>query len=149
MSGIDPVSGSQSPQSPSTIYTPPATSAPAQSMDGNMFLQLLVTQLQNQDPSSPMDTDQMISQTTQLAMMEQLTTMSSTDTQNFSLQMRTNAAALIGQTVSYLDSKGDTVSGVASSVSFAGSIPVVTVGTDQVQLDSILGVTSKTPAPTA
>ena len=53
-----------------------------------MFMNLLVTQLQNQDPSSPMDTNQMIAQTTQLAMMEKLTDMTTTSQENFSLQMR-------------------------------------------------------------
>ena len=33
---------------------------PKQTMDGEMFMKLLVTQLKNQDPSSPMDTNAMI-----------------------------------------------------------------------------------------
>jgi flagellar basal-body rod modification protein FlgD len=124
----------------SSIYEPPATSAPNQTMDSSMFLQLLVTQLQNQDPSSPMDTDQMISQTTQLAMMEQLTSLSSTQTQGFALQMRAAASELIGKQVSYLGDDGSTVSGVVDSVSFSGQIPTVTVGSDQISLDDLTGV---------
>ena len=45
---------------------------PKQTLDSDVFMQLLVTQLRNQDPSSPMDTNQMISQTTQLSMMEKM-----------------------------------------------------------------------------
>jgi len=122
------------------LYEPAATSAPSQTMDSSMFLQLLVTQLQNQDPSSPMDTDQMISQTTQLAMMEQLTTLSSTQTEGFALQMRAAAADLIGKQVSYTDSTGADVTGTVSSVSFAGQVPTVTVGTDHISLDDLTGV---------
>ncbi len=103
-----------------------------------------MTQLRNQDPSSPMDTNQMISQTTQLAMMEKLTSMDSINQESFALQMRTSATALIGHTVSYLDKNGDTQTGTASSVSFAGSVPVVTVGDKQINLDSILGVVTPT-----
>jgi len=122
------------------LYEPAATSTPSQTMDSSMFLKLLVTQLQNQDPSSPMDTDQMISQTTQLAMMEQLTTLSSTQTEGFALQMRAAAADLIGKQVSYTDSTGAAVTGTVSSVSFAGQVPTVTVGTDHVSLDDLTGV---------
>jgi flagellar basal-body rod modification protein FlgD len=145
---ISATSGAAQASVPS-IYAPPATSAPSQAMDGSMFLQLLVTQLQNQDPSSPMDTDQMISQTTQLAMMEQLTTLSSTQTEGFALQMRAAAAELIGKQVSYTDAAGDAVSGTVGSVSFAGQVPVVTVGNgDQISLDDLTGVAATSSAVT-
>ena len=137
---ISPTGGAAQASAASSIYSPPATSAPSQTMDSSMFLQLLVTQLKNQDPSSPMDTDQMISQTTQLAMMEQLTSLSSTQTQGFALQMRAAASELIGKQVSYLGDDGATVSGVVDSVSFAGQIPTVTVGSDQISLDDLTGV---------
>ncbi len=109
-----------------------------------MFMNLLVAQLRNQDPSSPMDTNQMISQTTQLATMEKLTSMDKVALENFSLQMRTAAAAMIGQTVSWLDKDGTTKSGIAESVSFASGVPVVKVGEVNIPLDQISGV--NTPA---
>ncbi len=138
MTAVDPVSAASAPTS---IYSPPSTdTSTSQVMDSSMFLQLLVTQLQNQDPSSPMDTDQMISQTTQLAMMEQLTNLSTTQTEGFALQMRVAASELIGRQVSYANSDGDTVSGTVSSVSFAGAVPTVTVGNDQIQLDALTGI---------
>ena len=116
--------------------------APKQVMDSEVFMSLLVAQLRHQDPSSPMDTNQMISQTTQLATMEKLNNMDRTATENFSLQMRTSAAALIGQHVSWKDGDGTQYSGIASSVSFAGAVPQVTVGERTVLLDLISGVTS-------
>lgn len=118
---------------------------PKQEMDSEVFMSLLVAQLRHQDPSSPMDTNQMISQTTQLAMMEKLTNMDTTSTENFALQMRTSAAALIGQQVSWEDAEGNGYSGVATSVSFAGGVPQVTVGDKYIPLDQISGVTT-TPA---
>lgn len=114
--------------------------APKQVMDGEVFMSLLVTQLRNQDPSSPMDTNQMIAQTTQLAMMEQMTALSTTNRENFSLQMRSAAAALLGREVTYADANGATVTGVATAVSYAGPIPQVTVGGVDVLLDTISGV---------
>lgn len=126
-----------------SLYTTQSTTGPAsQTMDANMFMKLLVTQLQNQDPSSPMDTNQMMTQTTQLASMEQLTSLNSTQTQDFALSMRTAAAAMIGQQISYSDKDGNTITGKATSVSFSGATPTVTVGGVPVALDSVTGVTS-------
>lgn len=114
----------------------------AQVMDGEMFLRLLVTQLTNQDPSSPMDTNAMISQTTQLAMMEQLTALSDTGSEAFALNMRQAAAALIGRSVSYPGADGATLTGVVTKVSFDGPVPQVTVGGKDVPLDSIDAISS-------
>jgi len=110
-------------------------------------MSLLVTQLRNQDPSSPMDTNQMISQTTQLAMMEKLSALSTTADENFSLQMRVAAAALVGQDVSYTKADGTTATGTASAVSYAGTVPQVTINGTSIALDAISGVTAH-PAAT-
>jgi flagellar basal-body rod modification protein FlgD len=113
----------------------------SQTMDSSVFMKLLVTQLQNQDPSSPMDTNQMISQQTQLAMMEQLTNQTTTQNENFSLQMRIAAANLVGKQVSYTDATtGSSVTGTATAVSYASSVPTVTVNGKEVDLDVISGI---------
>jgi len=144
---VDPVSGNDN-VTATGIYTTQPTRVPKQSLDGEAFMNLLVTQLRNQDPSSPMDTNQMIAQTTQLAMMEKLTNMDSTNQENFALQMRMAAANLVGHTVSYIDKDGNTKTGLASSVSYEGSVPVVTVGDQKINLDSISGVVTPAPATT-
>jgi flagellar basal-body rod modification protein FlgD len=123
------------------FYATAPTRAPKQTLDSEAFMNLLVTQLKNQDPSSPMDTNQMISQTTQLAMMEQLTSMNSTGTESFALQMRIAASALVGQQVGYNESDGNPVTRTASSVTFTGKTPTVTIDGVSVALDSITGVT--------
>ncbi|WP_104191925.1 flagellar hook capping FlgD N-terminal domain-containing protein [Cryobacterium sp. Y82] len=128
---------------PTGMYSSTTTTrTPNQSMDSEVFMSLLVTQLQNQDPSAPMDTNEMIAQTTQLAMMEKLTEMATASGEGFSLQMRTSAAALVGETVTYTDPDGAEVTGLVSSVSFAGPVPTVTVNGEPVALDVISGVTS-------
>ena len=111
-----------------------------QTLDSEVFLQLLVTQLQNQDPSSPMDTNEMIAQSTQLAMMEQLTALSDTSTETFALTMRQTAADLVGRQASYLDAEGATHTGLVTSVSFASATPSVLFGDVAVPLDAISGV---------
>jgi flagellar basal-body rod modification protein FlgD len=129
------------PITPTGTYTSSTngTRAPQQSMNADVFMQLLVTQLRNQDPSSPMDTNEMLAQTTQLASMEQLTTMTKLTEENFSLNMRAAASALLGQSVDYTDADGKTASGTVSSVTFAAKVPVVNVNGVAIRLDELLG----------
>ncbi|WP_314425290.1 flagellar hook capping FlgD N-terminal domain-containing protein [uncultured Microbacterium sp.] len=138
---------------PTSIHTSGTTDPAArkQTLDGEVFLKLLVTQLTHQDPSNPMDTNEMISQTTQLAMMEQLTTLTENGSEAFALNMRQAATALIGQEASYKDADGKTVTGIVTKVSFDGPVPQVTIGDKAVSLDAITGVAtqpsaSQTPA---
>ena len=127
-----------------SLYSTPATRTPTQAFDSQMFLKLLVTQLQNQDPSSPMDSTQMISQTSQLASMQQLTNLNSATTNSYNLQMRSAAANVLGKTVSWTDAAGAAHTGLATAVSFSGSTPSVTVGSDTVALTDLTGISTTT-----
>ncbi len=49
----------------------PTVTPSSVSVDQNMFLQLLVAQLQNQDPSNPMDSSTFITQLAQFQQLEQ------------------------------------------------------------------------------
>ncbi|WP_203135623.1 flagellar hook capping FlgD N-terminal domain-containing protein [Microbacterium sp. JZ31] len=115
-----------------------------QTLDSEVFLQLLVAQLKNQDPSSPMNTNEMISQTTQLASMEQLTALASTSTETFALTMRQTASDLVGRQATYLDADGKSHTGTVTSVSFASATPQVLFGDVSVPLDAISGVVAAT-----
>ncbi|MDO8122164.1 flagellar hook capping FlgD N-terminal domain-containing protein [Isoptericola sp. b490] len=123
--------------------------APKTQMDQQSFLTLLVAQLKNQDPSSPLDTNEMMAQSTQLASMEQLTALADTTRESFALQMRIAATGLVGQQVSYADSDGVTHTDVASGVSFAGKTPMVTVGDATVPLDSVRSIGTVAPESTS
>ncbi|MBO1751264.1 flagellar hook capping protein [Actinotalea sp. BY-33] len=114
----------------------PATAAKKE-MDSEVFLALLVAQLRNQDPTSPMDTSDMMAQSTQLASMEQLTALTDTSRESFALQMRVAAAGMVGQEVSFVDADGVTQTGIAESVSFAYEVPQVKVGEWTVPLDAV------------
>lgn len=138
---LDGITGSVDQATQAAALAANQTSSRSQTMDSEVFMKLLVTQLRNQDPSSPMDTNQMISQQTQLAMMEQITNQTTTGNENFSLQMRIAAANLVGKHVSYTDATtGKSIEGTATAVSYAGSVPTVTVGGKEVDLDVISGI---------
>ena len=134
-----PITGS--PASVSAGFYGNAASATDATLDKQAFLDLLVTQLRNQDPSSPMDSNELMAQQTQMATMEQLTDLAAVTRESFALQMRTNAAGLIGQQVSYIDGEA-TVAGTVTAVSFAGSVPTITVDGQTVRLDSVSAINS-------
>ena len=144
---LDGITGSVDAATQAAAVAQTASAKKSQTMDSEVFMKLLVTQLRNQDPSSPMDTNQMISQQTQLAMMEQITNQTTTGNENFSLQMRIAAANLVGKQVSYTDAtSGAAVTGTATAVSYAQSVPTVTVNGKEVALDVISGITTTAPA---
>jgi flagellar basal-body rod modification protein FlgD len=78
----------------------------SKSLDKNAFLQLLVTQLKNQDPTSPQDTSQMAAQLAQFTSLEQMTNISTAitaQTAAITAQSQTQqtamASSLIGRAV--------------------------------------------------
>ena len=121
-----------------------------QEYNSQLFLKLLVTQLANQDPSSPMDSSQMVSQTAQLASMEQMTALNATSTSTNQTQMQSTATAMLGRTVTWTDADGTAKSGTVSSIAFSTSgKPQLTIGADTVGLDAVTGVTTATSSTSA
>ncbi|BDZ45092.1 flagellar hook assembly protein FlgD [Naasia aerilata] len=129
-----------------SVYTTPASRAPKQKFDSDMFMTLLVTQLRSQDPSSPLDTNEMIGQTTQLASMEQLTQLTTTNQASYALQQQIAAASVIGREVTYPDADGILHTGTATAVAFDGDAPTVTVGATTIP--SRRSARSPSPRPT-
>jgi flagellar basal-body rod modification protein FlgD len=103
------------------------------------YMKLLVTQLQNQDPTSPMDNNQMSSQLAQLSSLEQLENMNTTFQQMLASQQRQQATELIGKEVDFLpDGAMGVVTGrvTAMKLNDQGARLVVgnyDIGVDQVQ----------------
>ena len=128
-----------------------AASAPKDKtqLDSKAFMQLLIAQLKNQDPSSPMDTSAMMTQTTQMSTMQSLTELTTTSQNEFALQMRVAAATLVGRQVTWNDANGTEQHGEVSAVSYTSTVPTLRVGTTDVGLDEVRTVTpSSTPAGT-
>ncbi len=63
------------------------------------FFQLLATQLQYQDPTSPMDNSELMNQMTQMAMMKSITSMSEAIEASTATSAQTYAGSLVGQEV--------------------------------------------------
>jgi flagellar basal-body rod modification protein FlgD len=66
-----PSSAVTSPTAPSTPPSTTAANAASATVDKDMFLQLLVAQLKNQDPLNPTDSTQFVTQLAQFQQLEQ------------------------------------------------------------------------------
>jgi flagellar basal-body rod modification protein FlgD len=121
--------------------------AASQQIAGNfdMFLQLLTTQLQNQDPLDPLDTNQFTEQLVEFASVEQQVDMNTNLQSLISMQQTseaTSALQLVGATV--------TIAGNAAALSNATSTPATwslstsTPATANVTITSAAGTTAYT-----
>ena len=105
------------------------------------YIKLLVTQLQNQDPTAPMDDNQMASQLAQLSSLQELENMSSTFQQVLVSQQRQQATEMIGKTVDFLPTGAtDVTTGTVSAVKLNDTGASLTVGDYDVTLDQVQAV---------
>jgi flagellar basal-body rod modification protein FlgD len=110
------------------------TSSASSQFSPDMFMKLLLAELQTQDPLSPMDTQ---------AMVDQLSTMQSvSETRATRLsQQFGQATGMIGRTVSWQDNETDGVqTGTVSKIVRDGSEPKLVVGSTTLALDDILSI---------
>jgi len=85
-------------------------------LDKDGFLKLFVAQLQHQDPSSPMDTNDSMQQMSSFSMVEQITNMASTTAKVAQSLNTASAVGLIGRTVTYIDSSDQLKTGKVEKV---------------------------------
>jgi flagellar basal-body rod modification protein FlgD len=111
--------------------TSSTTSTSSTGVDYNTFLQLLIAEMKNQDPTNPMDTSQYMSQFAQLSSVEQAMQTNTKLDSLLSSQSLSQADGLIGKTVSFTDSTGASFSGKVASVSINsdGSVATLENGT--------------------
>jgi len=109
---------------PLSIPTTPApktsTTANQDAFGKDAFMKLLVEQMKHQSPTDPADGQAWINQMTQFSMLEQMQ-------QQSAGQVKSNAAAYLGKTVSWLDAKGQSGQGLVENVDFTGPEPTLTV----------------------
>jgi flagellar basal-body rod modification protein FlgD len=117
------------------------------SKDKDMFLQLLVAQMKYQDPTSPADSTQFLTQSAQFTNLEKMENLSNQMGLMLSSQMAFGASSLVGRSVSYTLPDGTSGAGTASGVEFGATGPVLTVGGVSVPISSVVSVTDgSTPA---
>ena len=102
------------------------------------YMNLLVTQLRNQNPLEPMDNNQMSGQLTQLSQLEQLENMSSVFQNLLQAEQSGQASALIGKTITFFPTGGvNAVSGKVEGVEMVDGEPRLGVGDYRVKLADV------------
>jgi len=92
------------------------------------FMTLLMAQLKNQDPTSPVDSAQMLTQQAQFSSLEQMQSLNQNFVAMMAMQNVSQATNLIGKTVSGTDSTtGAKVAGKVTGISFSTGTPVLNV----------------------
>jgi flagellar basal-body rod modification protein FlgD len=112
-------------------FTPTTSTSKTSSTNGigkDTFMKLLVAQMSQQNPLEPTDDKEMIAQMTQFSMLEQMTNMATSSAANATSGQVSQAVALIGHDVSYMDADGATQTGSVERVGFKNGAPVLTIG---------------------
>ncbi|MBS7260108.1 MAG: flagellar hook assembly protein FlgD [Treponema sp.] len=102
------------------------------------FLKLLIAQLQNQDPTSPMEDTQFISQMAQFSSLEQMTNMSTSFSRLASLMNSQEAYSTLGKTVE-LNVGETTTSGVVEAAT-RGENPQIMVNGMYYNMEQIAAI---------
>ena len=110
MAGISPVNN---------LTTPPGKERTndLKDLDVNQFLQLMITELTNQDPLNPMDNTQLVQQISTIREISATTKLTDTLSAVQTGQSLTTASSLIGKNVTALTDKGESVTGVVDRIS--------------------------------
>ncbi len=120
--------------------------------DSNAFMKLLIEQLRNQDPLSPMDNQDFVQQTSLMAMVERLTKIETLmEESNSSLLNIREYESLIGKTATYDSTAEDDYgqvlpinkTGIITGVKMEDGKIVFQIGKDSVPRSKITGIESK------
>lgn len=145
---VNSVSGTDNPYA-STVYT--AKSNEKNTLTITSYIQLLATQLQNQDLTNPMDNNEMMGQMTQMAMVQALSSMTETMTATSAMSTTTYVAGMVGKEVTVAITEAGiggveilkgSKKGIIESVNLTGSSPTFRIQGDSTDhpLSHLLGI---------
>lgn len=130
--------------------TSASSSSISQDLDKYDFLRILAAELQNQDPTDPMDNKDFIAQLASFSTLEQMQNMSSsfdslgqTMKSYMENQASTNQAMLVTQSAALIGKNvvaavdGNEIEGIVESIYIEDSIPYAMIGGESVPVSSI------------
>jgi len=125
-----------------------------QQLDRNAFMELLVTQLQHQDPLEPVANEDFVAQLATFSSLEQLeglnqnvVAMIALNQGNALLSQLTQSSALIGKQVSWTDDATQAArSGTVESVKIVDGLAVLRVSGEDVPLAAVSEILGESPA---
>ncbi len=121
---------------------------PTKELGRDAFLQLLVLELQNQDPLEPVKNSEMVAQLAQFSSLEQMEALNGSfenlsgnvDQLNF-----ISAQGLLGKYVEGLNEDGEVTTGFVDSVYLDGSIVVLNVDGEIMPMSGVLSIMNEAP----
>jgi flagellar basal-body rod modification protein FlgD len=132
------VTGTGSSSNNTTTTT--ATQSKIEKMGADEFMQLLLAELQNQDPLNPTSDKDFIAQLAQFNSLSQLTQMNENMKAQASTQNLADGSALIGKTITGLNSYSELITGEVTGVYLKDDKVVLEVGSDTVSMGSVVKV---------
>jgi flagellar basal-body rod modification protein FlgD len=114
------------------------------SLTPNDFINLMVTELQNQDPTQPESSDELLSQMSEIGQLQSSDSLQTTLSGLAQQNQIGAASSLIGKSIQGLNASNTSVTGTVSSVNVASS--GVTLELDTGDSVSLTDVTSIAPA---
>ncbi len=117
-------------------------------LDREAFLKLLVTQLRYQDPTKPLDSSQMISQSAQLSVVDKLEEIADLIEATGPSNRFAVGGALIGKQITFTGPDGSPQTALASAISFDGPNMVIRAGSFDVPIDAVRSVSTPPTQPT-
>jgi flagellar basal-body rod modification protein FlgD len=134
----------------STSNVQKAARTPQKELGKDEFLQILVTQLRNQDPMQPLQDKEFVAQMAQFSSLEQ--TMNMATEMKLMRQSAGMVAGLIGKQVGWLDTTDTGVSdksGVVDSIVLRDGVQYAKVGSTEIAIDQLTSISDVTPSGSA
>ncbi len=133
----------------------PVAGAAGDQLDRDAFLQLLVLEMQNQNPLEPVDNAEMVAQLAQFSSLEQMQQLNDRFegvvtgleylTGNIDQLNFINAQSMLGKYVEGVGMDGGAVTGTVDAVHLEGSIVVLTVDGEVLPMTNVLSVADEAP----
>lgn len=134
VSGVSHTTGTTS-----TPTTQTASSALAEQLGAEEFLQLLITQLRYQDPLEPVDDRDFLAQLAQFTALEAITEQTRWAQMSYGL-------GLVGCEVTYRTDDGQILTGVVQALRISNGTPLLSLGDREIGLDQVISATSSQQA---
>ncbi len=104
------------------------------------FMQMLIAELQDQDPTQPMSSQDLLGQLATMSQLQSTTDLDSALQANTTNQQLSIGASFIGKTINGTDASGNAVSGVVDQAFLQSGTAYVGVGNSTVPLANITDV---------
>jgi flagellar basal-body rod modification protein FlgD len=104
------------------------------------FINMLVAELQNQDPTQPVSNTQILQEVSQISNIETNQTLSTSLQSVLMGQNLATASGLLQKTVTATDTAGNSITGTVSSISVSNGTATLNIGNQTATLSNVTGI---------